>query len=508
MARLQIGKLKSKIDFDIIRCWRRWRVQGKKIAAALGAVALIMSMCGPAGAVEDGGSLDNFQRSGQCPAFSDVGEDWTRDGVVTACELGLMKGTSGTTFSPDAPVTVQEAIILAARLRCVYSWGSNSVQYPNQASVGNADTWATAEINYAIQEGIIKSGDFTNYKATATRAQMAYIFANALPESTGVYSVINTVDNDAIPDVRTSDPYGSSIYKLYRSGVLTGGDGNVFAPTKPITRAETAAIVSRLPFPTKHQSVTLLNPNSVATSYLADGVTVAPYQGHVIYVGKATKTTAGQPRSSEKTKYATTAIAVKYGFHNYNSNSQAEYNEVISGIQNVYNSTVKKGTSALAGTFGLTAASWQVVDNIIAGKSYDKAAWDSFVNDLFPAVGKNIGNDKMQAETIKLYGQYRLLYTSTSFAIGETGGISAYDAMYNDKASCVATSHVCTAIADMLGINAGTFASADHQSTILLINGVYFSGEGQMAYTSYDAATSWATEGAITEFTSAGSPLK
>lgn len=210
-------------------------------------------------------SMDNFQKSVTYTAFSDVlSSDWFFNSVKTAVEYGLVKGTSGTTYTPQGNVTVQEAVVMAARLRCVYEWGNSSVQSPDTTPVGNADTWANAEINFAIQSGIIKSTDFADYKANITRAEMAYIFAHTLPESTNIYAAINTIEDNTIPDVKTTDKYGAEIYTLYRAGVLTGGDGNAFSPDKAISRAETAAIVSRLPVPSEHKNVTIKPQEPVA----------------------------------------------------------------------------------------------------------------------------------------------------------------------------------------------------------------------------------------------------
>lgn len=215
----------------------------------------------PPGSIPTTYIMDNFQKTVTYAGFTDVlSTDWFLGSVKTAVEYGLVKGTSDTTFSPQGNVTVQEAVVMAARLRCIYNWGKNSVQSPDTTPVGNADAWASAEINFAIQSGIIQSTDFADYKVNITRAEMAYIFANALPESTGVYAAVNTIEDNAIPDVKTTDKYGAEIYTLYRAGVLTGGDGNRCNPDKAISRAETAAIVSRLPIPSEHKTFTIDTP--------------------------------------------------------------------------------------------------------------------------------------------------------------------------------------------------------------------------------------------------------
>ena len=50
-----------------------------------------------------------------------------------------------------------------------------------------------------------------------------------------------------VPDVTAATPYAEAIYSMYAKGVLSGVDGNfTFRPGGTVTRAEAAAIVSRM----------------------------------------------------------------------------------------------------------------------------------------------------------------------------------------------------------------------------------------------------------------------
>jgi len=77
----------------------------------------------------------------------------------------------------------------------------------------------------------------------ATRAQMAYIFFNSIPE--WEFTEINSISR--IPDVSVSNKYFHEIKGLYNAGILTGSDSKgSFYPDNNITRAEAAAIISRV----------------------------------------------------------------------------------------------------------------------------------------------------------------------------------------------------------------------------------------------------------------------
>ena len=101
-------------------------------------------------------------------------------------------------------------------------------------------------VDYAVENGIIGYYDYYGYYDDyATRADFAYIFANALPDD--ALWLINYIYDGDIPDVYMSDWYGSSVYTLYQAGVLTGSDEyGTFNPYSYISRAEVATISTRM----------------------------------------------------------------------------------------------------------------------------------------------------------------------------------------------------------------------------------------------------------------------
>ena len=179
--------------------------------------------------------------------FTDVPtSEWYSENVQTAFELGLIKGSSATTFSPSGNLTIAEAITLASRLCSIYYNASeNFVQSGNE--------WYDVYVNYALDAEIIAQGQFSDYTKDASRADFARIFANALPDE--AMEIINWVQDNAIPDVKISDDFGSSVYLLYRVGILTGSDNlGTFNPSSPIERSEAAALVTRMAIPSLRQN--------------------------------------------------------------------------------------------------------------------------------------------------------------------------------------------------------------------------------------------------------------
>ena len=184
--------------------------------------------------------------------FSDVpANQWYTDSVASAFELGLMNGKGNKSFDPFGDVTIAEAITMAARIHSIYTTGSESF---NQ-SEGSA--WYQTYLDYAFKNSII-SRAYYNCDATqkANRSQFAEIFAASLPAE--ALAAMNEVNDGAIPDVDMSSDYANAVYRLYRAGILTGNDANgTFAPQTYITRAESAAIVSRMAESSNRKSITL-----------------------------------------------------------------------------------------------------------------------------------------------------------------------------------------------------------------------------------------------------------
>ncbi|MCL1835188.1 MAG: S-layer homology domain-containing protein [Oscillospiraceae bacterium] len=175
--------------------------------------------------------------------FSDVDEDaWyglnDQKAVATAYTHKLMQGTGADAFNPLGNVTLAQAITIAARVHAIYSTGDYN--YFKEGA-----TWYRVYVDYALEKEIIESGDFADYDRAATRAEMAYIFSRSLPAHE--FEAKNTVNS--LPDVSAATQYSDAITMLYKAGVVTGDASGAFHPGNNITRAEAAAIISRVILP-------------------------------------------------------------------------------------------------------------------------------------------------------------------------------------------------------------------------------------------------------------------
>lgn len=165
-----------------------------------------------------------------------------QQGVIkSVVQLGIMNGYTDGTFRPIGNITLSEAIKMAAVVHATCN--NQTISF----SASDGGKWYDAYLNYCVKNRIVSSDEYSSLDAYATRAQIAHIFAKA----TSDFAVVNDVDYDYIPDVSERSEYADEILALYRAGILTGDERTrAFRPSDTITRAEAAAIISRVALPT------------------------------------------------------------------------------------------------------------------------------------------------------------------------------------------------------------------------------------------------------------------
>ena len=183
------------------------------------------------------GSRDNLraQQRTYDGRFRDIAEDaWYAKEVADAYALGLIDGMSDTLFAPDGYLRISEAVAMAVKAYERYIGSGDAI------AIGSP--WYAPYVHRAIAYGIVKVGEFADYAAFATRAEMAAIFSRVLPAAE-----LAAVSDKSAPDVAATDRYAAEIDLLYKAGILNGNDAaGTFAPERQIKRSEAAAICLRL----------------------------------------------------------------------------------------------------------------------------------------------------------------------------------------------------------------------------------------------------------------------
>ena len=201
---------------------------------------------------DSAGDLDNFV---PVQTYENQFEDvvpgsWYESSVAKAYELGLVKGTSATSYNRKGNIKICDTIVLACRIHSIYVDDGETFQQQS------GEKYYMPHVRYAIENGIIQEGEYQVYNVPATREQFAAILAKALPKEE--LHAMNTVSDGAIPDVAMTDAHAEEIYLLYRAGVLTGSDSyGTFKPDSNIQRSEVAAIIVRMAIPTERKQISL-----------------------------------------------------------------------------------------------------------------------------------------------------------------------------------------------------------------------------------------------------------
>lgn len=158
----------------------------------------------------------------EVPTFTDVKPtDWYSEAVAYTVEAGLMNGTGGGKFSPQATTTRGMLMTVLARMDGV-------------DTTGGAD-WYTKGMEWAKREGV---SDGTNPELPITREQLAaMLYRYAGSPAVGSYT-LNFRDADKVSDWALD-----AMRWAVKNGVVSGKGNQTLDPTGYATRAEVAQML-------------------------------------------------------------------------------------------------------------------------------------------------------------------------------------------------------------------------------------------------------------------------
>ena len=166
--------------------------------------------------------------------FADVKDgDWFAPSVVSAYEYGVLNGRGESSFAPSGNVTIAELLTIAARLRAIYTTGSDAVI----PTAKENEAWYAPYVSYLKSQNLLDNSFEGFYLLPASRAQMAGIFAFAVPEEW------------------YTEPNASLVTSAYssRDYIADVTDKN---PDRSVSRAEIAALLTRVVKPETRLTLT------------------------------------------------------------------------------------------------------------------------------------------------------------------------------------------------------------------------------------------------------------
>ncbi len=156
--------------------------------------------------------------------FADVaGNAWYYDAVSYVYANGLMDGTSGTMFEPDANMTRAMVWAILARVDGETVTGAN---------------WADTAREWAVTNGVSDGENANGYVTREQLATMLYRYAGE-PETDG--SGVGVFDDGETVSVWAFDAMSWAL----NNGVITGVSDDALLPANTATRAQCAAMLMR-----------------------------------------------------------------------------------------------------------------------------------------------------------------------------------------------------------------------------------------------------------------------
>ncbi len=168
--------------------------------------------------------------------FSDVPKSaYYAEAVLWAVNNNITKGTSATTFSPNASCTRAQMV--------TFLWRQAGSPEPSAAnnpfSDVTADQYYYKAVLWAVGKGITNGTSATTFSpsATVTRAQsVTFIWRNAGKPDAGTGKTFTDV---------TSGPYSDAINWAAARGVTQGTSAATFSPSNPCTRGQIVTFMYR-----------------------------------------------------------------------------------------------------------------------------------------------------------------------------------------------------------------------------------------------------------------------
>ncbi len=187
-------------------------------------------------------------------SFSDLPNDWSKDFITRAAELGFVNGFTDGTFGPDKNVTRFDTMLMLSRLHKIDTDMQKQIEnkyFPVIKEVTDGkDSWAYTELSKALSLGLLSEDRFRSLYANgslrkeATREDVAVFIVKAMclqKEVEELEGKLYTLPfNDSSQILSDYRPY---VYLAYEKGIISGDNNKNFNPKLPIKRKELAKMV-------------------------------------------------------------------------------------------------------------------------------------------------------------------------------------------------------------------------------------------------------------------------
>jgi hypothetical protein len=168
--------------------------------------------------------------------FSDMENHWAKENVEKLRSMGIIDGYEDGTFKPENTVTYGEFI----KMLVVAVTGEN----PGVSIDGSH--WASGYYKAALENNLLKKEDIPEkfLPNKIPRADMAYLASKCVNDNLTAETK-NSIES-YITDIDKAKNRKEEVIIAYGMGILAGYPDKTFKPSGVLTRAESAAVISRI----------------------------------------------------------------------------------------------------------------------------------------------------------------------------------------------------------------------------------------------------------------------
>ncbi len=176
--------------------------------------------------------------------FNDLANyEWAKNQVNTLASMGIINGTSATTYSPGEKIKRADAVVLIVKTLGLYANFSENFSDVSKEKYYYEAVGVAKKLNIISGVGDNKFNPETPIK----RQDLMVIVHKALKTSGLTIEDINISELEIFKDAFDISDYAlESIALLVKEGIITGNANKTLSPLKNITRAETAAIIYKI----------------------------------------------------------------------------------------------------------------------------------------------------------------------------------------------------------------------------------------------------------------------
>ncbi len=191
------------------------------------------------------------------PDFMDMQGHWAQAVVQQLRDTGVIQGQSNTQFTPTAGVTRAEFAAMLTRALGVSTLANVNVSSSSNTSFADVpvSAWYASSVQAASNAGWIKGDEKGNFRPNAqvTRQEMAVMLQRAWSDvmtntnNTSTHTGNSNTSSQQLTDTATIASWAQpAVQQLVTAGLIEGNAEARFQPTRSLSRAESAAVISRL----------------------------------------------------------------------------------------------------------------------------------------------------------------------------------------------------------------------------------------------------------------------